>query len=186
MKLAILWFLVFVPAALMLGGESGSPAPHPTVGARFPELKAWNLEGRAFSLPADFEGERNLLLIAFQRNQQEQLDTWLKEMKRFEEIDPGLHYYELPTIEKMNSLTRWFIDSGMRRGIPDRNARARTITLYIDKKPFEQALQLPTEKTVYALLVDRSGKVLWRTEGVFDENKANSLREALKSSPKDQ
>ncbi|MDR3747630.1 MAG: hypothetical protein P4M04_05705 [Acidobacteriota bacterium] len=61
----------------------------------------------------------------------------------------------------MNPLTRWFIDSGMRRGIPDPNARARTITLYIDKKPFEQALQLPTEKTVYALLVDRSGKVLW-------------------------
>lgn len=86
----------------------------------------------------------------------------------------------------MNPLTRWFIDSGMRRGIPDPNARARTITLYIDKKPFEQALQLPTEKTVYALLVDRSGKVLWRAEGLFDESKANSLREALKGPTKEQ
>lgn len=152
--------------------------------AKFPELKASNLESREFNLPRDFAGERNLVLIAFQREQQEQLDTWLKEMKRFQEADPSFQYYELPTIEKLNAMTRWFIDSGMRRGIPDKNARARTITLYIDKKPFEESLQLPTEKTVYALLVDRSGNVLWRAEGTFDEAKGEGLRKALQPASK--
>jgi len=147
--------------------------------AKFPELKASNLESREFNLPQDFGGERNLVLIAFQREQQEQLDTWLKEMKRFQEADPGFQYYEMPTIEKLNAMARWFIDSGMRRGIPDKSARARTVTLYIDKKPFEESLQLPTEKTVYALLVDRSGNVLWRADGTFDESKGESLRKAL-------
>ena len=79
-------------------------------------------------------------------------------MKRFQEVDPAFQYYELPTIDKLSAVARWFIDSGMRRGIPDKNARARTITLYIDKQPFKNSLQLPTEKTVYALLVDRSGE----------------------------
>jgi hypothetical protein len=163
--------------------NAGSPDV-PASTARFPEVQASNLEERAFVLPRDFEGDRNLVFIAFQREQQEQVDTWLKEMKRFEEIDPKLHYYELPTIDKLNSLTRWFINSGMRRGIPDKSARARTITLYIEKKPFEEALKLPTEKTIYALLVDRSGDVLWRTDGVFDETKAESLRIALQAAPK--
>jgi hypothetical protein len=165
---------------------SALAAPHnagshdvPTSTARFPEVQASNLEDRAFVLPRDFKGDSNLVFIAFQREQQEQVDTWLKEMKRFEEIDPRFHYYELPTIDKLNSLSRWFINSGMRRGIPDKDARARTITLYIDKKPFEQALNLPNEKTIYALLVDRSGNVLWRADGVFDETKAESLRQAL-------
>jgi len=33
---------------------------------------------------------------------------------------------------------------------------------------------------VYALLVDRSGNVLWRAEGTFDEAKGVSLRQALR------
>jgi len=99
----------------------------------------------------------------------------------FEELDPQLHYHELPTIDRLDPLARWFIDNGMRRGIPDEGARER-ITLYIDKTPFEQALQLPTEKTIYALLVDRSGNVLWRAEGDCDKTKAASLQEFLKGS----
>ena len=149
--------------------------------AGFPKLTATNLENREFHLPEEFAGERNLVLIAFQREQQKLLDTWLLEMPRFQQADPGFQYYELPTIERLNALARWFIDSGMRRGIPDKNARARTITLYIDKKPFEESLQLPTEETVYALLVDRSGKVLWRAEGPFDESQGESLLKALQS-----
>jgi len=167
--------MILVSSAL--AGDAKLPSQTP---AKFPELKASNLESREFNLPHDFGGERNLVLIAFQREQQEQLDTWLKEMNRFQEADPGFQYYELPTIDKLNPLMRWFIDSGMRRGIPDKNARARTITLYIDKKPFEESLQLPTEKIVYALLVDRSGSVLWRTEGEYNQTKGESLRQALR------
>lgn len=152
--------------------------------AHFPPLKASNLEKQEFNLPTDFGGDRNLLLVAFQREQQKDVDTWLKEMKRFEELDSSFQYYELPTIERLNAMTRWFIDTGMRRGIPDKKARERTITLYTDKKAFTEALQLPTENTIYALLVDRSGKVLWRAEGTFDETKGLSLKQALTGSSK--
>jgi hypothetical protein len=144
----------------------------------FPKLTASNLENQTLSLPADFAGERNLLLIAFQREQQQNVDTWLHQMKRFESC-PGFHYYELPTIDRLNPFFRWFINSGMRRGIPDHNARARTITLYLDKPSFRKALILVDENRIYAILVDRSGRVLWRAEGDFDEAKAASLHGVL-------
>jgi hypothetical protein len=166
---------------LTAGSNEGPSAalPEKSAGAFFPSVKASNLEKRDFNLPADFEGERNLLLVAFEREQQKDVDTWLREMKRFEELDPGFHYYELPTIQRPNALMRWFIDSGMRRGIPDRKARERTITLYLEKKPFLDSLHITDHKKIYALLVDREGKVLWRSEGVFDETKGASLRSAL-------
>ena len=154
--------------------DKSAAAPEGT----FPKLTASNLEGKALSLPEDFAGDRNLLLIAFQREQQHNVDTWLHQMKRFES-SPGFHYYELPTIDKLNPFFRWFINSGMRRGIHDRNARARTITLYLDKPSFRNVLHIPDEKRIYAILVDRSGRVLWRTEGDFDEAKAASLQAAL-------
>jgi hypothetical protein len=144
----------------------------------FPELTAKNLQEKTLSLPGDFAGERNLLLIAFKRKQQQNVDTWLREMKRFESF-PDFHYYELPTISKLNPIARWFINRGMRSGIPDSEARARTITLYLDKEKFKNALNLPDENRIYAILVDRKGQVHWRTDGDFDEAKAASLQRAL-------
>ena len=149
--------------------------------AMFPRLIASNLEKRSFTLPDDFEGSRNLLLVAFQREQQQHVDTWLREMRRFEELDPEFRYYELPTIQSPNRLVRWFIDTGMRRGIPDQKARSRTITLYIDKQPFLKALGIADENRIYCFLVNRSGQVLWRAEGEFDDSKAVSLRQYLQS-----
>jgi hypothetical protein len=150
-------------------------------GAKFPRLIASNLEKRTFTLPDDFEGNRNLLLVAFQREQQQKVDTWLREMKQFEELDPEFRYYELPTIQSPNWLVRWFIDTGMRRGISDPKARSRTITLYIDKQPFLKALGIADEDRIYGFLVNRSGQVLWRAEGEFDDSKAVSLRKYLQS-----
>lgn len=144
----------------------------------FPRLEAQNLEKQHVSLPEGFAGDHNLLLIAFKREQQENVDTWLREMKRFEAI-PGFRYYELPTIGRLNPIARWFINRGMRSGITDREARERTITLYLDKASFRKALNLPNEDGVYAILVDREGRVHWRAEGDFDEAKGESLHLTL-------
>ena len=179
---AVIWTIAPLLAALIAVSEEGLGAtlPENSPASHFPRVKASNLEKRNFNLPADFEGERNLVLVAFEREQQKDVDTWLREMKRFEEIDPGFHYYELPTIQRPNAFMRWFIDTGMRRGISDRKARERTITLYLEKKTFVDSLLITDQKMIYAFLVDREGKVLWRSEGVFDETKGASLRSALR------
>jgi hypothetical protein len=167
------------PTSHSNGAEStGEDAMEASQGT-FPELKASNLQNKTLSLPGDFAGERNLVLIAFQRKQQENVDTWLREMKRFVSL-PDFHYYELPTISKLNPIARWFINRGMRSGIPDPEARARTIALYIEKAAFKKALNLPDENQIYAILVDRTGRVYWRAEGDFDEAKAASLQQALR------
>ncbi len=149
---------------------------------KFPALESETLEKHAVQLPRDFQGERNLLLIAFVREQQKDIDTWLTQMKQYEDIDKEFRYYEIPTIEKMNRFMRWFINTGMSHGIPDKKARERTITLYIDKEPFKQSLRITDEKKIYALVVDRSGTVLWRATGPYDEASGKSLEDFLEKS----
>lgn len=145
----------------------------------FPRVRAANLERRPFVLPDDLEGERNLVLIAFQREQQFDIDTWIPVAQRQMQRHRDVRYYELPTISRSVPLARWWLDEAMRAGIPDRVARANTITLYLDKPAFRRALQLPREDTIYALVVDRAGRVLWRTEGPCTAAKAQSLERAL-------
>ena len=81
------------------------------------------------------------------------------------EAHPGLEWYELPTLSALPAFLQFFIDSGMRGGITGPDARARTITLYLDKAKFRAALGLGDEDAIYVLLVDREGNVLWAASG---------------------
>jgi len=147
--------------------------------ARFPPLKASNLEKQALDLPGGFEGRVNLLLVAFERSQQRDVDTWLKELPGIQRSHAGFAYYELPVISRLNPIARWFIDNGMRGGIPDKAQRTRTITLYIDKAPFKNALAIPGEDRIYAVLVTKNGDVVWRADGVYTDEKGKSLEQFL-------
>ncbi|HXV16075.1 MAG TPA: hypothetical protein VD758_04810, partial [Gemmatimonadaceae bacterium] len=79
----------------------------------------------------------------------------------------GVRVYELPTLNRSYTIMRRFIDGGMARGIPQKATREATITLYIDKSPFKQALAISTEDRIVTMIVSRDGRVLWRADGRF-------------------
>ena len=146
---------------------------------RFPTVKGSNLAGREYTLPADFEGELNIVAVAFQMWHQDEVNTWMPLFEQMEHQVPGLRAYELPVLRSMNRVSQWMIDQGMRGGIPDLATRSRTITLYTDKDRFRQALDLANENHITILLVDRRGEVLWRTEGAYRPDTARELAAAV-------
>ena len=157
-----------------------SPHPRgPDDFGRFPRVDGRNLEGERFTLPADFGGQVNVVLVAFKREQQHDVDTWMPLLNRIAQANTSLRVYELPTLGRRYRLMRSFIDGGMRAGIPDRAVRAATVTLYIDKSPFRRALGLRDEDRIYVLLVDREGRVHWRTDGAFDAQAGAELESAV-------
>ncbi len=145
----------------------------------FPPAEGESLAGRTFHLPDDFAGERNLVFIAFTRGQQADVDTWTPLAKSLLAAGTGLRSYELPTLARRYRLIRPVIDGGMRRGIPDSTTRATTITLYIDKGPFERALGIADEDSIAVVLVKRGGEVLWKTRGRYSPEKEAELRTAM-------
>ncbi len=133
----------------------------------FPAVEGTNLEGRRFTLPGDFEGEHNLVVVAFRREQQDDVDTWLPFLKETAAHESGLRVYELPTMGRRYRIIQGWIDGGMAKGIPGRATREATITLYIDKGPFKRSLGIASEDRIVTLLVSRDGRVLWREAGRF-------------------
>ncbi len=145
----------------------------------FPQVNGSSLTRRKFSLPADFEGEFNVVLIAFKRKQQADVDSWTPHLRPLTADHPGLRIYELPVLPRTLTIMRGIIDGGMRGGIPDSAVRAATITLYIDKKPFKQALAIRNEDRIEVVLVDRAGTIHWRFTGIFDESALVELTKVL-------
>ena len=151
----------------------------------FPTVRGTNLADGAVVLPAAFEGVLNLVFIAFKRFQAPWVNTWMPEANALTTEYPELQYYRLPTIAFSDPHHHSSIDQGMRVAIELSEELARVITLYLDKSAFRGALGLPDEETIYVLLIDREGRVLWRTEGAYTPQKARLLQhhvgEAFKS-----
>jgi hypothetical protein len=146
----------------------------------FPMITGSNLEGRRFNLPADFEGDLNLVILPFHMHHQNWIDVWVPQLKHMLAAHPGVRLYELPVLSTFDPVRRWFIDSGMRAGIADRATREITITLYTDKRVFRQALDIPHEDTIHLLLVNRQGHICARAEGRFSPDKLAALESALR------
>ncbi len=157
-----------------------SPLGQPSLG-QFPTIIASNLADEQFTLPKDFQGDLNIVLIAFRMEQQYDVDTWLPKVKEIVRENPSLRYYELPTIGGLWTLMRGQIDNWMKAGIPDMNARKATITLYTNTQNFREPLLLPSEDRIYVLLVDKSGKVWWKSDGRYADEKLASLKAAIQS-----
>ena len=135
---------------------------------RFPSIEGKALTGEKFLAPEDFNKVYNLLLVAFQRKQQKDLDTWIARLERVEDASEGFAFYEFPILPEMNVMARWFIYQGMRGGITSDRARARTVTFHLDKEEFRKNLGIETEDIIQVFLVDSTGVVIWQESGMKD------------------
>jgi hypothetical protein len=145
----------------------------------FPQLQARNLEGVEVALPAGFAGERNLVVIAFRRDHQRLVDSWVPWFEQQAAADPGLRFYEIPTIGRVWAPVRNFIDGGMASAIREPVILQRTLTVYGDVNRVTRPLGIENRSTVAVLLVDASGNVCWRGSGEFTEPLGLELQTAL-------
>lgn len=146
---------------------------------KLPRVSGSNLERQKMVFPDDFIGQINLVFIAFQRWHQDLIDEWVPFVEQLMRQFPNLNYYEFPTLPNKGFLYRTFLNEGMRAGIPNKATRERTITLYLEKSLFREALEIENEQNIWLYLLDKSGHVLWRTEGRFTKEKGDALRQAI-------
>jgi len=145
----------------------------------FPDVSGSNLEGKSRRLPNDFEGDLNVVIIAFRREHTDMIESWLNSLAQMIGKNTKLGFYELPVLSRAYSPFRRWIDGGMRAGIVDDEARERTVTVYTNKRDFKRRLEIPNEETIYIFLVGRNGTILWQDKGRLTEAKFQKLQNAV-------
>jgi len=171
-------FILLISSLWLLGAETQTIRT-------FPNVEGKNLHGVEVQFPEAFAPKAyHVCLIAFVRQQQTDVDTWITRLGPLVAQRDDLEFMELPTISKMNAFMRWFIYRGMRSGIEDATTRSRTITLHLDKKPFKEALDIQSEKEIVILLVDEKGVVRWQHTGPWSQEKEGALLDVLEAGSK--
>ena len=145
----------------------------------FPRIKARDLDGREVMLPTGLAGEWNVVIIAFRRQQQAMVDSWVPWLRDLAEATPGLGFAEVPAIGLAWQPVRSAIDGGMAASIADQQTRRRTLTVYTDLRRLTGPLGIADRNSIWLFLTDRDGQVRWHGTGGWDATTAADLAAAL-------
>jgi hypothetical protein len=152
-----------VAAVAILGFASQSWAQS---AKRLPPIEAYDLSGEVRRLPAGLPTALTLLIVAFDRDQQPQAERLSSLIDEAGAAARGIATIETPVIQDPGGPGRFFIDNGMRLGIPDEEKRKIVVTLYVkDLTAWLAETGLMTKDTVYLMAVTRSGRIVRSARG---------------------
>jgi hypothetical protein len=148
-------------------------------GISFPQLGARDLDGCEVVLPAGLPGEWNVVIVAFRRQQQDLVDSWVPWLEERAAVMSWLRFVELPAIGLQWQPARSAIDGGMAAASRGQQTRRRTLTVYTDLRRVTAPLGIGDRSTIWLFLVDRAGRVRWRGSGGWDAATAAALAGVL-------
>jgi hypothetical protein len=134
-----------------------------TIGKKFPTVSAATLAGGREVIPDSAFGKVTLVTVAFLRENQGQLDSWLNPFAEAFGSREGFMFYEVPMISSGYKFMKFIIDGGMRAGLPKSKHR-HVVTMYGDVESYTSALQLDP-RYGYAFLLDQEGIIRWQAQG---------------------
>lgn len=176
MNIKLLATAAFFIGILAVHAMASTTQTQSTLG-RMPPIKAQTLNKSEVTLPADLPGQRTIVLMAFERDQQHNVDTWINGLSL---PISSYAWIETPVVGEANKLAQAFIDGGMRSEIRDLAIRERTITLYTDRLALLKAMGLkPSIKNIFVLVMARDGQLLATVEGDYSTEKAATILAAL-------
>ncbi len=144
------------------------------LGPPFPRLEAHDLLGAARVLPDDLPSEPTLVLLAFRRRQQADVDAWIAAV-------PGATAFEVPVIGRRWGPLRGWIDGGMARGIGDPEVCARTWTVYTDVAAAMRPLGIGDGSRIAVVVTASDGAVRAFARGRPQPGSLAAVRRALQA-----
>ena len=161
--------------AVVVRGGVGLPMDR-SLPSTFPRIEVRDLEGRATQLPDAVPGPADVVVLAFRRGQQADVDAWRDAVAGLG--NDGVGFWEVPVIGDPWRPLRGWIDGGMARAIPDVEVRTHTLTAYTDTRAVRRALGIPGPGQVAAVLV-AGGMVAWTAFGPVTADAVTGLRDAV-------
>lgn len=155
------------------------PAGHAEKTAQLPATTTYTLAKQRITLPRDLAGEKNILIFYFDQSQIPAVKPWMTEAQTLVRLYPNLRYYVLPVSSSELDLNRWWDNSALRVVFNDPTQWPSIVPLYVHKKRFCSQLGMRDEHSIYVLLTNKQGQVLWSTHGPLTAEQAKSTLAAI-------
>lgn len=166
--------------ALTACGSVVKPAGTVTA-SPFPRVVGENLKSERVTLPDAYRGKNTLLLVGYTQKAQFDIDRWILGALQ---ADIPVEIVEVPTIAGMApQMVQGFINNGMRSGIPQSDW-ASVVTVYEDAPKIIELLGNERPQSCYAVLLDRTGIVVWSSNIGYSATQILALKETVAKLPR--
>ncbi len=144
--------------------------------APFPRVVGESLNRERVTIPDAYRGKNTLLLIGYTQKAQFDIDRWILGILQ---ADVPVEIVEVPTIAgMMPQMVQGFINNGMRSGIPQSDW-ASVVTVYEDAPKIIELLGNERPRSAYAVLLDRSGVVVWSSNIGYSASQIITLKQTV-------
>lgn len=157
--------------------RSSTPRRDP-LGETFPAVVGQSLDGARVEIPGAFRGKPVVLIVGYEQESQFDIDRWLLAMTDAR-IDVAVR--EVPTIPGLapRVFSGW-IDSGMRRGIPQEDWGS-VVTVYGDGAAIAEFTGNQEGLPGRVLVLDAEGRVAFFHDRGYSAGALGRLRETLEA-----
>lgn len=168
-------WLAAVSAALVLAFA----APTEThVMGQLPSLAAKRMDQQMIVLPQGLGADRTLALVAYTRTQRAEIDSWVQGLHL--DQDSTIPWIRMPVLnDPGDDGKRTAIENLILERHPEATDRSRLVPVFTNREAFIRAAGVSGTEHASVLVLNRDGKILARAEGLYDEDKAQALRETL-------
>lgn len=150
-------------------------------GFRFPEITAQTLSGKRKTLPDAAKGAPALIVVAFAREAQDMIDSWIIPVKEEFRGTERIAIYEIPVISSaIWRPMRRIIDKGMRSGIPKAD-HDYVMTIYNTASELTRPLEITDQSSAYLYLIDRNGIIRWEGRDFAETQTLYRLKEMIRT-----
>jgi hypothetical protein len=151
----------------------------PSVGVKLPRLETTALDGKKLVLPDSVAGSITLVGFAFQREAQNDLDSWLEPFRGEYMPADGFLACEVPMMgTRIPGLLRGIINGAMRNATPVAERRW-VAPFYGNIDDYSKRLGVTDRSRVQMFLLDGSGVIRWHAAGPAESTRLAGLMRAV-------
>ena len=166
---AALWVgAVAVASGLMLL----APSERQVMG-QLPPLAAKAHDQRSVDLPRQLPADRTLALIVFGKEQKSEAHRWIDGLGL--RRDASIPWLQMRVLPPQSTIPV------SHHALPAGTPPERLLSVSTDAGVLAQSMALPDTGHTEVVVIDRDGQILAKAQGPFDEVKARTLLEALRS-----
>jgi hypothetical protein len=144
-----------------------------SLAASIPRIESMDLNKKTIVWPDDLPVGKTVLIVGFDGKQQPNIDNWVSGLQLEAADAPA--WYEIPLIDDPGAIGRWFINNGMRSGIPSVATRSHVVTVYGDKAKIMRIMGISGENRVHVLVVNQKGEILALVSGDYSAEGAKQI-----------
>ena len=145
-----------------------------------PRLPVQTLEGSSFAIVDDLEAATDILVVGFTQKAGSNTAPWTERLQRdFTRVD-GFAVYTVAVLAGVPRLFRPFALNSIRAGVPP-SRRGRFLIVDGDENAWRSLAGYRLPDDPYIVVLDRTGSVLDRESGLFDEKSYQEAAARIRS-----